>query len=275
MKDVVIHNWDELQHVIFKGAWDPNLMRYRTNFIYRGLNDASVSGWVPKLNRYCGHKLELEESLIRNFRKYAYAEMGTYNGFWTTITLGQHYGLPTRLLDWSYSPLVAAHFATEDLDMYDEDGAILCINFVKLKSQMPKKLRELLKKENSNSFTTEMLEKEVPDFDALKGMSDEPFVLFYEPASITNRISGQYSLFSVVSDPHTLLGELIPEDDENFGYRIVIPKEVKLEIRDKLDYINISERTIYPGFAGICKWMTRRYADLGPRYNKNHDTHED
>ena len=275
MKDVVIHNWDELQHVIFKGAWDPNLMRYRTNFIYRGLNDASVSGWVPKLNRYCGHKLELEESLIRNFRKYAYAEMGTYNGFWTTITLGQHYGLPTRLLDWSYSPLVAAHFATEDLDMYDEDGAILCINFVKLKSQMPKKLRELLKKENSNSFTTEMLEKEVPDFDALKGMSDEPFVLFYEPASITNRISGQYSLFSVVSDPHTLLGELIPEDDENFGYRIVIPKEVKLEIRDKLDYINISERTIYPGFAWICKWMTRRYADLGPRYNKNHDTHED
>ena len=126
MKDVVIHNWDELQHVIFKGAWDPNLMRYRTNFIYRGLNDASVSGWVPKLNRYCGHKLELEESLIRNFRKYAYAEMGTYNGFWTTITLGQHYGLPTRLLDWSYSPLVAAHFATEDLDMTDGSSFIAC-----------------------------------------------------------------------------------------------------------------------------------------------------
>ncbi|MBQ2479546.1 MAG: hypothetical protein II510_08785 [Erysipelotrichales bacterium] len=79
----------------------------------------------------------------------------------------------------------------------------------------------------------------------------------------------------MVSDPHTLLGELIPEDDDTFGYRIVIPKEVKLEIRDKLDYINISERTIYPGFAGICKWMTRRYADLGPRYNKNRDTHED
>ena len=54
--------------------------------------------------------------------------------------------------------LVAAHFATEDLDNYDKDGAILCINFVKLKSQMPKVLQDLLKKENSNSFTTEMLE---------------------------------------------------------------------------------------------------------------------
>ena len=56
-----------------------------------------------------------------------------------------------------------------------------------------------------------------------------------------------------------------------FGYncfkRIIIPKEVKLEIRDKLDYINISERMIYPGLSGICKWITRRYANLGPKYN--------
>ena len=50
-------------------------------------------------------------------------------------------------------------------------------------------------------------------------------------------------------------------------HRIVIPAEVKLEIRDKLDYINISERMIYPGLDGICKWITRRYAALGPLYN--------
>ena len=52
--------------------------------------------------------------------------------------------------------------------------------------------------------------------------------------------------------------------------RIIIPAEVKLEIRDKLDYINISERMIYPGLDGICKWITRRYAALGPKYNRKH-----
>ena len=52
--------------------------------------------------------------------------------------------------------------------------------------------------------------------------------------------------------------------------RIIIPAGVKLEIRDKLDYINISERMIYPGLDGICKWITRHYAALGPQYNRNH-----
>jgi hypothetical protein len=84
-----------------------------------------------------------------------------------------------------------------------------------------------------------------------------------------DRIANQYALFSVVSDSSVLMSELLTDDEENF-FRIIIPKEVKLEIRDKLDYINISERLIYPGLDGICKWITRRYSNLGPIYNKNH-----
>ncbi len=270
MKDVIIRNWDELQHIIFKGAWDPALMRYRTNFIYRGLNDAAYDGMVPKLNRICGYKLELEDSLIRNFKKYAYAELGNYHSFWQTVTLAQHYGLPTRLLDWTYSPLVAAHFATADINQYDRDGAIICVNFVHLKDDLPQSLHDALSEVNSNSFTIEMLEHYVPNFEKLKASSDKPFVLFFEPASMLDRISNQYALFSVVSDRSKTLGELLPKNDEEYCYRIVIPKECKLEIRDKLDYINISERMIYPGIEGICQWMTRRYANLGPKYNCNH-----
>ena len=78
--------------------------------------------------------------------------------------------------------------------------------------------------------------------------------------------AGQYALFSLCSDPTVAVDELPVE--ENSFRRIVIPAEVKLEIRDKLDYINISERMIYPGLSGICRWITRRYAALGPRYNR-------
>ena len=62
--------------------------------------------------------------------------------------------------------------------------------------------------------------------------------------------------------------DALPVEESAFR-RIIIPAEVKLEIRDKLDYINISERMIYPGLDGICKWITRRYAALGPKYNKD------
>ena len=81
-----------------------------------------------------------------------------------------------------------------------------------------------------------------------------------------DRIVNQYALFSVVSDPAVLLSDLIEKKRIECN-RIIIPKEVKLEIRDKLDYINISERMIYPGLDGVCRWITRRYAALGPIYN--------
>ena len=54
-----------------------------------------------------------------------------------------------------------------------------------------------------------------------------------------DRIVNQYALFSVVSDPAVLLSDII-EKRQIACRRIIIPKEVKLEIRDKLDYINIS-----------------------------------
>ena len=84
-----------------------------------------------------------------------------------------------------------------------------------------------------------------------------------------NRIANQYALFSVVSDPAVTLLDL-PES-EHFT-RIIIDHRAKLEIRDKLDYINISERMIYPGLDGICKWIARRYAPLGPLYNAKEET---
>ena len=120
---------------------------------------------------------------------------------------------------------------------------------------------------NSNIFSIGMLEDEMHDFDDMQAMAKEPFAMFFEPASMLDRIANQYALFSVVSDPKVLLSDILEQQEIDY-YKIIIPSEVKLEIRDKLDYINISERMLYPGLDGICRWIARQYSALGPKYNR-------
>ncbi len=264
MQDTIIKSWDELQAAIFIDVWDPDILRYRDNCVYRGASDQRWA-LLPSLNRNCAHDLTLERQMLRSFKKYGYADLQQVTSFWQMLAMAQQYGLPTRLLDWTYSPLVAAHFATEDISAYDRDGVIWCAQIEKVNEQLPEKLKALLQSERGHIFTMEMLDKVGDHFDALNALSDTPFALFFEPASAVNRIANQYALFSMCSDV-TMQVDAIPVAGDCFR-RIIIPKEVKLEIRDKLDYINISERMIYPGLDGICQWITRRYAALGPMYN--------
>ena len=264
MRQLTVHSFIELQTEVFRDTWNDQLMRYRDNRVYRGMGDAA---WTmePALNRACPHDLGLEKHMLRSFRKYGYADLQGVTSFWQTAALAQQFGLPTRLLDWTYSPLVAAHFATEDVGMYDRDGVIWCADIDRINEALPRALRERLKERQTGIFTMDMLDRIGSGYDALTAFSDEPYGFFFEPASTVNRIANQYALFSLTSDPAVAITDL-PGLADCFT-RIVIPKEIKLEIRDKLDYINISERMIYPGLDGIAKWITRRYANLGPLYN--------
>ena len=263
MRDILIKSWDQLQSAVFEDVWDPAILRYRNNRVFRGMCDAQW-GLTPSLNRACPQDLGLERMILRSFQKYGYAELQSCTSFWEIVAMGQQFGLPTRLLDWTYSPLVAAHFVTEDVSAYDRDGVIWCVDMEDVNAHLPAELRRRLNAQKGVIFTRDILDETAKNFDALKACSDTPFALFFEPASTVNRIANQYALFSVVSDPAVTLLNL-PESDTFI--RLIIDRRAKLEIRDKLDYINISERMIYPGLDGICKWIARRYAPLGPMYN--------
>lgn len=269
MKEIIIKSWDELQRAVFDGVWDASIMRYRANRVYRGASDKKW-GLLPKLNRDCAHDLTLEQPIIRSFKKYGYADLVNYESIWQILPLAQHHGLPTRLLDWTYSPLVAAHFATQDISMYDRDGAIWCVDVEATNRLLPARLNQCLTEAKSHIFSLELLERELPTLEDMARVSDKPFALFFEPASMLDRIANQYALFSVSSDPRVNMGDLLDASGD-YCVKMIIPNHVKLEIRDKLDYVNVSERMIYPGLDGVCKWITRQYSDLGPIYNRKRE----
>src|SRR5262245_56300939 len=156
MMEIVVSSWNELHEKLYDSSWDPHISRFRSKFAYRGLSAASYD-LKTSLMRVGGPYTEMERHLLRNFRKYAHRDAASGDSIWNWLALAQHHGLPTRLLDWTYSPLVALHFVTEQLSDYSADGIIWCVNYALSSTFMPDALSAILKREGSNVFTADLL----------------------------------------------------------------------------------------------------------------------
>jgi hypothetical protein len=250
--------WTELLEALFAGSWNATLGRFRSPYAFRGQAQASedLSSGLLRLAAGRADVARLESHLLRNFRKYAHGEAET-DSVWNWLALGQHRGLPTRLLDWTYSPFVALHFATADLTSMREDGVVWTINFVEANRFLPRSLRQILAGEGSDTATVEMLGRvgSLREFDRL---SREPFVVFVEPPSLDPRIVNQFALFSLMSTPIATLHVWL-QAHPTVARRVIVPARLKWEIRDKLDQANINERVLFPGLDGLSRWLTRYY----------------
>jgi hypothetical protein len=251
-------SWTELLEALFAGSWNPRLGRFRSPYAFRGQPVASedLSSRLLRLAAGRAGVARLELHLLRNFRKYAYRQ-GAADSIWHWLALGQHRGLPTRLLDWTYSPFVALHFATDSLGHMNEDGIVWAVNFVEANRFVPQRLKRLMATEGSDTATVEMLEtfRSLRDFDRL---GRKPFVVFLEPPSLDSRISNQLALFSLVSNPSATMDQWLAAH-ATLARRVVVPAALKWEVRDKLDQANINERVLFPGLDGLSRWLTRYY----------------
>ncbi len=239
----------------------PQVQGLRTQLVYRGLSSTDRT-LTTSLSRLAERPGDVEHHLVRNFRKYAHRDHSSRDSVWNWLSLGQHHGLPTRLLDWTFSPYVALHFVTNDLRTYDTDGVVWCVDYRSVHEHLPPKLADVLRAEGADVFTTELLGDNVGDlaaFDALA--AEEPFALFFEPPSLDDRIVNQAAVFSVLAGTWDGLDTWL-QRHPGLARRVIVPAELKWEARDRLDQANVTERVLFPGLDGLARWLRRYY---GPR----------
>ena len=265
MPDTTIRSWTDLLDALYADSWRPGLARFRSPFAFRGLgrSDQKLTSSLVRLADARASAGRIEMALLRNFRKYAHSDVMHADSVWNWLALGQHRGLPTRLLDWTYSPLVALHFATEHPADFDTDGVVCCVNFIEANKTLPRRLKRIMEAEGSQTVTVDMLHSfpTLRDFDAL---AKEPFLVFMEPPAIDRRILNQFALFSLMSSPTASMDDWTAAHPE-LCRRVIVPSDLKWEIRDKLDQANVNERILFPDLDGLSRWLARYYLPRAER----------
>jgi len=154
----------------------------------------------------------------------------------------QHHGAPTRLLDWTESPYVAAYFAAEQCP--DKDGAVYVVHagLVNMEHQTGPGT-------DSSTFEAQLKDRKSPNQ-----------VLFYYPDYQTDRMIAQRGHFSVnlhVLGGHddSLLRTLATiSQREGMGYvcgKWLIPSSQKADFVRQLRVMNVAPHAMFPGLDGL------------------------
>lgn len=209
------------------------------------------------------------------------------------LTLMQHYGACTRLLDFTESLFVALFMATQG-PFSKTDAVIWAINKNRLNSSKYEQYRkdnkasslpwskvELYSYEYANRFIgRSYLRGQCPQqIIAIKPkMCNERLAiqqgLFLMPTDIS--VSFMQNLNSFLSGNYHFNKQEYPQfieysneqkhktnNDEVSMFKIVIPYELKLGITKLLTHMNISSETLFPGLSGLAQSLNKLRHGLG------------
>ncbi len=200
----------------------------RGRWVFRGHSDTSYK-LIPSVGRgkhTSKSREKYETSLFDIFCREARAYLDSFpTDTWERLALAQHYGLPTRLLDWTANPLAALYFAVEANP--DADGDLFALRAV---AKVPDKF-------NSSPFSVKRPMK------------------FY-PNIIAPRIRSQEALFVVCSDVENPLDQNLRSDWKIEKLRI--PRDKKKSLRYELFRIGIHKSSLFPDLSGLAerlKWQ--------------------
>jgi FRG domain len=240
---------------------DPATGRHRDSGVYRGAADAA---WplLTSLDTLGGvspahGKADLEAHILRNFIRYSRPYFGPQVNDWEVLIAAQHHGLPTRLLDWTYSPMVAAHFATLGKTKVDRAVWRLDWKAVHRCFQLPE--RALLIQDIEKVFGGDRPFTPWTLFEPR--IRERHFACMIEPPSLDARIATQAATFTLCSDTQQSFDTFLEANGLRSALTCyVIPAADVSRLRDQLDMVSVDERRLFPDLDGLAAYLRRYYS---------------
>lgn len=193
--------------------------------IYRGLKSSKFD-LIPFIGRITpprSSKSEKsnEKEILRLFKEKSLPFLNFIPATsWDWLAVGQHYGLPTRLMDWSRNPLVACYFAVEE--ECDDDSVIYAYY---------------------NKWHIS-IEKHPEPFEYDK-------VGKFIPRHLTRRITAQAGLFTIHPNPFKSF-------DSDKVEKIIVPNRIRHELKKTLSKYGVDRFSLFPDLDGLSnhiKWL--------------------
>lgn len=246
---------NSMEELIYK------LNSYSNSYAFRGQANSkwpllsSLERMVPDAKR----RRYIEDFTLRDFIK----KFPLYSGdiikpenklSW--ISLMQHYGIPTRLLDFTTSPYVALYFAIENITPNKEDFlSIYAIDYEKLVEESCRfvKGHTNLIDEYSNNFS----EKCEEAFEKVLDINSYDVLWFVDPMQLNDRLEKQAGTFLMSGSFNKSIDDLIKSEKyKNIGIEELLISHNFLEnIYALLRKINLGPKNIYGNIEGLAKHL--------------------
>ncbi len=206
-----------------------------TDLLFRGQN--TDKDLLPKIARITlkGDIKNIENLMLDEFQR-AIIPLSEFKpeDEWDLLALAQHHGLPTRLLDWTYNPLVALWFAVFDVNI-NENAVVWILNA------------------DNEDFRN--------DTNNIQPLSNK-VTKIYRPKIISRRISSQDGVFSVhkINEDNKFLAFNKNKNYKDKLTKITIEPKNFAHIKKGLNLLGINNSTIFPDIDGLCKHLEYRFA---------------